>query len=274
MDKLARVVTSSLAPDEAAHSHVLPPGHPTAVVFLDETGVVHRASDRYFGIGCLKARDPSPLLQGLHRLREQAGFHDELHWADFDKAKLRGRDDLVELGKAAIDLVFDSDDAEFCCHIADRAAGDLTARFHRHPYPGHKAYEWLAAQVLDAAVGDTEIVTVLADRLSTSPAVRFESDVAAVVNQRRRRLAVSSVCRLDSRSTDGLQLVDVLLGATALDLRQGRTGGARQKQALLEHLLDRCGWPSFRPGGRSHAGKFTVKLLSKPRRARRIRRGG
>lgn len=219
-------MTPSLVPDEATHSHVLPPGHPTAVVFLDETGVVHRASDPYFGIGCLKARDPGPLLQGFYRLRERTGFHEELHWADFDKAKLKGREDVVELAKAAIDLVFDSDDAEFCCQIADRAAGDLTARFHRHPYPGHKAYEWLASQVLDAAVGDTEIVTVLADRLSTSPAVRFESDVATVVNQRRDRLAVSSVCRLDSRSTDGLQLVDVLLGATALDLRQGRTGGA------------------------------------------------
>jgi DNA-binding transcriptional ArsR family regulator len=147
------------------------------------------------------ARDPGPLLQGLHRLREQAGFHDELHWADFDKAKLRGRDDLVELGKAAIDLVFDSDDAEFCCHIADRAAGDLTARFHRHPYPGHKAYEWLAAQVLDTAVGDTEIVAVLADRLSTSPAVRFESDVAAVVNQALRWLEGARLIRSERDGT-------------------------------------------------------------------------
>lgn len=253
---------------------VLPPDHPTAVVFLDETGVVHRAHDRYFGIGCLKARDPGPLLQGLHHLRARAGFRDELHWADFDKARLRDRRDVVELAKGVVDLVFDSDDAEFCCYIADRRNGDLTARFKSHDYPTHKAYEWLAAEVLHDLIGEREVVTVLADRLSTAPDVRFETDVAEVVNRRRRRLAVSSVCRLDSRSTDGLQIVDLLLGAATLDLRQGRTGGETQKQALLEHLLDRCECVSFRPHGRSCQGKFKVELLAKPRRSRRGGRGG
>jgi hypothetical protein len=197
-----------------------------------------------------------------------------LHWADFDKAKLRDRSEVVEFAKAAIDLVFDSDDADFCCHIADRRHGDLTARFRHHRYPGHKAYEWLAAEVLHDAIGANEVVTVLADRLSTAPDVRFETDVANVVNQRRQRLAVSSVCRLDSRSTDGLQLVDLLLGATALDLRQGRTDAETQKQALLEHLLYRCGCASFRPNGRRREGKFTVELLAKPRRRRRRHRSG
>ena len=104
--------------------------------------------------------------------------------------------------------------------------------------------------------------------------MRFETDVAQVVNERRHRLAVASVCRLDSRATDGLQLVDLLLGAAALDLRQGRTNGETQKQALLEHLLDRCGCASFRPNGRAHDGKYKVVLLAKPRRRRRGSRGG
>lgn len=253
----------------------LSPDHPTATVFLDETGVVHhRASDKYFGIGCLKANDPAPLLQGLHDLRDRAGFHEELHWADFDKARLRGRSDVVELAKAAIDLVFDSDDAYFCCWIANRDHGDLTARFARHAHPGHKAYEWLAAEVLDDTVGPVELTTVLADRLSTTPDVRFETDVAKVVNGRRQRLAVVNVCRLDSRSTDGLQLVDLLLGAATLDLRQGRIAKATQKQELLEHLLDRVGCVSFRPNGRERADKFKVKLLGKARKTRRSPRSG
>lgn len=260
---------------ESPTPRFLSPEHPTAVVFLDETGVVHhRSKERYFGIGCLKAGNPGPLLQGLHDLREQVGFRAELHWADFDKARLRGCGEIVELAKAAIDLVFDSDDAYFCCLIADRQNGDLTARFANQPYPGHKAYEWLAAEVLDETVGEHEVVTVLADRLSTTPEVRFESDVRRLVNRRRKRLAISSVCRLDSRSTDGLQLVDLLLGAAALDLRQGRTGTQTQKQELMEHLLNRCGCVSFRPAGRSEDGKFKVDLLAKPQRTRRSARGG
>lgn len=252
----------------------LAPDHPTAVLFLDETGVVHHARDRYFGIGCLRCRNPGPLLQSFARLRDGAGFHEELHWADFDKAKLRHRIDMVEFAKAAIDLVFASDDAEFYCHIADRQHGDLTTGFHHHRYPRHKAYEWLAAEVLQDAIDPVEVVTVLADHLSTAPDVRFETDVAEVINRRRERLAISNVCRLDSRSTDGLQLVDLLLGATTLDLRQGLTGGESQKQQLLEHLLDRCGCASFRPRGRSLEGKFRVVVLGKRQRSRRGRRGG
>ena len=57
----------------------LAPDHPTATVFLDETGVVHRKEDRYFGIGCLKVRDHVRLLKSVARLREQMGFYDELH---------------------------------------------------------------------------------------------------------------------------------------------------------------------------------------------------
>jgi uncharacterized protein DUF3800 len=249
---------------------ILLPDHPTAVVFLDETGVVHRQNrDKFFGIGCLKCRNPGPLLQGVHNLRERAGFRDELHWSDFDKARLRHRPDIVDLAKAIIDLVFDSDDAFFCCWIANRDHGDLTARFANHRHPGHKAYEWLAAEVLHDTVDEHEVITVLADRLSTTPEVLFESDVARVVNLRRQRLAISNVCRLDSRSTDGLQVVDLLLGAATLDLRQGRTGAETQKQALLTHLLDRCDCASFRPNGRSRDGKFKVELLAKPRKTRR-----
>lgn len=252
----------------------LPPDHPTAIGFLDETGVVHHAQDRFFGIGCLTARNPGELLQRLRALRDRADYREELHWADFDKARLRHRPDIVELAKKAIDLVFESDGVEFCCHIADRRNGDLTARFHRHAYPGHRAYEWLAAEVLHDVIGDHEIVSVLADHFSAAPEVQFEQDVAASVNNRRRRLTISTVCRLDSRSLDGLQLVDLLLGAAALDLRQGWTGGETQKQAILEHLLDRCGCASFRPRGRSRDGKFSVVVLTKPRRTRRGRRGG
>jgi len=262
------------AAERAAPVAALPPDHPTTTIFLDETGVVHHASDRYFGIGCLTVRDEGRLLRELRRLRERAAYPRELHWADFDKARLRDRPDVVALAKAAIDLVFDSEGVEFCCHVADRRNGDLTARFARHDHPGHRAYEWLAAEVLHDAIGEHEIATVLADHLSTPPGVRFERDVAATVNARRGRLAIATVSRFDSRSTDGLQLVDLLLGAAALDLRRGRTGGRTQKQAILEHLLDRCGCASFRPRGRELAGKFKVVVLARPRPTRRNRRGG
>ena len=259
-----------------ARAATLPVGHPTAIVFLDETGVVHpHRTDPIFGIGCLKASDPSALLRDFKRLRDRAGFHHELHWADFDKAKTKDRPDLVTLAKSAIDLVFHSPDAFFCCTIAERGHGDLTARFKSHPHAAAKSYEALAADVLsDLIVGD-ELITVLADHISTHPDVRFETGVATIVNARHDRLAIASVSRLDSRAHDGLQLVDLLLGATAYDLRRGDHGAKTQKSELLAHLLERCDCASFRPDGRRDPDgtKYNVTILKVPRRTHRGRRG-
>jgi hypothetical protein len=244
-------------------------------VFLDETGVVRpHPTDPVFGIGCLKVTDPSTLVRALRGLRERFGYRGELHWASFDKADLLGRDDVVDLACAAIDLVLEDSDAYFACLIADRGRGDLTAQFKGHAHPGHRAYEHLAARALSALIGDIGLVTVLADHVSTPADVHFEADVARTVNRQAGRLAVASVCRLDSRCTDGLQLIDLLLGAVTFDLRRGRVDdGDAQKQHILAHLLDRCACPTFRPRGQRQEGKFSVEILAAPRTRRRGRRG-
>jgi hypothetical protein len=238
--------------------------------------VIHRqATDPFFGIGALKLSDPAPLLREVQLLRDRHEFRDELHWASFDKAGSRGKDRHLRFAKEIIDLVFASHDAQFCCHIADRQQGDLTAKFRGHPHAGERAYEELASQVLRDLIDEEEIVSIIADRRSTSPKVNFELDVARSTNRAMDRLAVASVCRVDSRSVDALQVVDLLLGATTLDLRQGRTESGSQKQLLLEHLLEHCDCPTFRPAGRQDPqGRWTVKLLTRSRKARRKRRGG
>ncbi len=262
-----------LARATPARSPRLPVDHPTAVIFLDETGVVHRR-DRFFGIGVLKLTDPAPLLRGVQLLRDRHDFRDELHWANFDKGT-RADDPRLAFAKEVMDLFFGSGGARFCCHIADRQNGDLAAQFKGHPHAGERAYEALASKILREVIDDEEIVSILADRRSTSPDVTFERDVTRSINHAKGRLAVVSVCRMDSRSTDALQLVDLLLGAATLDLRQGRTESGSQKQQLLEHLLEHCDCPSFRPVGREDPeGRWKVKLLTRSRKARRKQRGG
>ena len=254
----------------------LPVDHPTAWVFLDETGVAHpQTNDRFFGIGILKLADLAPLLRSVQLLRDNHEFHEELHWASFDKSSSRSKAQRVQFAKEVMNLVFDSADAQFCCHIADRQHGDLTAKFRGHPHAGERAYEEMAARILGEVIDDEEIVSIIADRRSTSPKVKFELDVACLINQTKERLAVANVCRPDSRSTDALQVVDLFLGAAALDLRQGRTESGSQKQQLLEHLLDRCGCSTFRPTGHQDPEcKCTVRLLTRSRKARRKQRGG
>jgi hypothetical protein len=251
----------------------LPPDHPTSTIFLDETGLLRR--DRYFGIGVLKLADASTLMRQIQRLRDRYDFRDELHWAGFDKAAARARPRSVAFAKAVIDLFFRANEAHFCCHIADRQSGDITAQFKGHRHAGELAYESLASAVLREVIGESEVVSVLADRRSTSPSVAFEQGVLRSVNDVRQRLAIASVCRIDSRSTDALQAVDLLLGAAAFDLRRGETDKESQKQVLLAHLLEHCACVSFRPGGREDpAGRWKVKLLARPSKTRRKARGG
>ncbi|MGH2864212.1 MAG: DUF3800 domain-containing protein [Solirubrobacteraceae bacterium] len=251
----------------------LPVAHPTSTIFLDETGIVH-PRDQYFGIGVLKLIEAAPLLRDIQRLRDRFDFREELHWAGFDKATSLGAVRRLEFAKAAMALFFEADDARFCCHIADRQNGDVTAQFKGHPHAGELAYEKLATRVLGEVIDEEEIVAILADGRSTSPEVDFERAVANTINNLRGCLAVATVCRLDSRSTDALQVVDLLLGATTLDLRQGRTESGSQKQQLLEHLLEHCGCASFRPEGREDPdGRWKVKLLARSRKTRRKRRG-
>lgn len=232
--------------------------------------MLHHAEDPYFGIGCLKGVDHGPLLRRLQHLRDNAGFREELHWASFDKGLFRGREEIVSLGKEAIDLVFDDPATRFYCAISDRRNGDLTRAFRGHPHAAYKAYEELAGRVIDRAIDDPEVVTVLADQMSVPAGVHFELDVRSLVNGKRDRLAVATVSRVDSRCSVGLQLVDLLLGAAAYDLRRGAGDPTTQKARLAAHLLDRCDVPSFRPRGRTcGGGRFQVDVLGGPKRTRR-----
>lgn len=259
-----------VATDQVYAAPVLPPEHPTAALFLDESGVIK--TDRFFGIGVLKAVDCPTLTRALRRHRQVLECIEELHWSHFDKARSL-RDRSFELAVAAIDTFFELDGVSFCCLLADRQEGDLI-RSYRSP---HHAYEGIARKVLGAAIGEREVVSVFADHADTPPHVRFEETVRSAVNEDKDRLAIATMMRGHSHAIDALQLADVLLGAAMFDFRQGAAKGGldgeSQKGRLSAHLLAHCDVPSFRPKGRKLVGKFEVEL-SRWRPPRRRRRGG
>jgi hypothetical protein len=108
-----------------------------------------------------------------------------------------------------------------------------------------RAYERLAAQLLIGSIQPHELVCVLADEHSTPDAVRFEAEVRDIVNQRLERLAVTSVCRLDSRAA--LQIVDLLTAAIAFEFRQqlGLAGAHSPKADLARYVRDAFSVSSF-----------------------------
>jgi hypothetical protein len=216
----------------------LPVNFPTAVAFLDETGSI--ASDRFFAVGCLKLREPSILLRQLQKLRNRRSWHQEIHWAELTFKALPFYRDVV-------DLLARSDDAYFSCFIADRHEEDPLAKF-RSPW---KAYEKLATLLLLGSISnpEPELVPVLADNYSTPDNVHFERDVRAAVNDRRGYCTVPTVCRLDSKAADPLQLVDLMTSAVTFEFRQcaGLAGRSTPKAQLAAYVRHSYGIQSFLP---------------------------
>lgn len=252
-------------------ANMLSPDHPTAVVFLDESGIL--VHDRFFGIGCLRCAEPAELCRRMRKLRQACGCSEELHWASLNRATGR-TESMLKAALESIDLFFDLPGLSFSCLIADRQDGDLVAS-HGNAWAG---YQHLAERVLVGLVDDPEVISVIADHVDTPDRVRFERDVRSAVNRRKGRLAVATLCRIDSRASEGLQLVDLLLGAAMFDFRQGTMHGRlderSQKGRVAGRLLARSKVTSFRPSGKvALDGKFVVEM-ARAARTRRGTRGG
>ena len=187
----------------------LPVDHPTALAFLDESGSI--SLDRFFAVGCLKMREPSKLFSHIQKLRNKEHWYGEIHFVDLTK-------NALPFYKKVVHEIAAASDVEFSCFVADRDAADPVARFGS----SWLAYEKLATQLLLGSIrrsarADHE---VLADNYSTPDNVVFEKDVRTKVNARLGRLGVLTVCRLDSKAADPLQLVDLLTSAVAFEFRQ------------------------------------------------------
>jgi hypothetical protein len=198
----------------------LPVNQPTAVAFLDETGSI--SQDRFFSVGCLILPEPSGVLRRIQKLRDVHHWYTEMKWVEVTETS-------YPLYRAVLDEVSRAD-GRYACFVADRKSADPVARFG----DAWRAYEKLAAQLLIGAARPGELISVLADNYSTPDEVVFEVDVRKEVNQRLGKLVLVSVCRVDSRSSDGLQLVDILTGAVTFEYRQAAgLAGTRSAKAKL-----------------------------------------
>ena len=211
------------------------------MAFLDESGSI--AKDRFFAVGCVKLAEPSDLTLTVRSLRDRNHWYREIHFTDLTA-------NALPFYRSVLGAVCQLRAATFSCFVADRRLDDPILRFGS-PW---KAYEALAEQLLAGSIGRREVVAVLADDYSTPPNVVFERDVKREVNRRFDRLAVTSVCRLNSLSADPLQIVDLLTSSVAFEFRQqaGLAGQNSPKAQLAAALRASCGTDSFLNGFRTH----------------------
>lgn len=219
--------------------------HPTATAFLDETGAI--ANDRIFGVGLLKLTEPARVLRRIQKLRDRHHWYKEIKFGAVTSGSLA-------LYKEVVDACMD--EAEFFCFVADRQKADPIERFGT----SWDAYGKLAEQLTVAALHPDELVSIMADNYSTPDHVLFEENLRSSVNRRLERLAVVSVVRQDSRSSDGLQIADMLTSGAAFEFRAevGLASTKKEKAQLAAHVRGALGATSCLAGWRS--GSHSVQI--------------
>ncbi len=217
----------------------------TKFCFLDETGNLNNPTDPFFTVGILKLSQPYYLMNKLQYERSRKNFHDELKFNKLSKNN-------IGFAKFAIDSLFEARSTKFYSYSVDKEGPYFNREFAGNPW---KAYHKISVRMLETAVlAPKEILILLADHVTVPKDVRFEVDVKKEVNSYFKRLALAGICRLDSKSNDLLQLVDIIIGAISYDLKiavGAIPGSDVYKKELLEHFKNNLGTKELIDGFRN-----------------------
>lgn len=227
--------------------------------FLDESGSLGPSSDNpFFTIGLIKCSQPYYLYSSLRYERQKNQFYDELKFN-----KLSGKN--ISFAKIAIGKFLDTRSVYFYSYTIDNAGPYFQKTFSTNPW---QAYEDITLRVLNAALGPSEVLILIADHVDVPKEVRYEVNVKRRINNEHKKLALAGVCRFDSKSNDLLQVVDLFIGAINYDLKiqAGIIGGGdKHKKELLEYIKTNLGVGTFCDGFRSRVFNIFVDKDMKAR---------
>ena len=226
----------------------VPLRYPTSMVYVDDSGV-KAAGSRILVMGGIKVRQHGKLLRAIRHVRDQSGFRGEFKFTDLNKGS-------VSAYYAMIDELAQSDAHLIACVTNRPERGEA----------GWEFYAKVTTQLLRGNINRRELVGVLMDAVSTPPGVGFEDVVRGRVNKHFNSTSIVTAACLDSRSSDGLQVADLIASAVAFERRllAGESGKAnsmkgrvvnRLKDAfgavdLLDRRTDRVNIHTWRPRAR------------------------
>jgi hypothetical protein len=174
-------------------------------LYLDETGLLHRAEDKFFGIGLVGSPNINKLHKRLIKYRQRHKFYYEFKFTGINSSN-------VLYYKGVIDEFFEEPETVFMCSIYDKK--ELRVRNHEKAYNSFCG-KLIAKYVKGCSDSFTNYATVLADDVSTSKDDNFEKEVRAKVKSQVRRNALGTIVRMESHAVTEIQLCDILLGAVA-----------------------------------------------------------
>ncbi|HUS25958.1 MAG TPA: DUF3800 domain-containing protein [Nevskiaceae bacterium] len=174
--------------------------------YLDETGLLHRESERIFALGLLVSPQINLLHGALIRFRNRTSYYKEFKFTDVGTHNILYYKDLIN-------EFFKAPHSTFLAVVYDKEGLDIkNARKAYNAFCGN-----IIADFINSCGGEktTDYVTILADDLSTPKDDHFEKEIRHKIKLKTRRSALNSLIRLESHAVTEIQLCDVLLGALA-----------------------------------------------------------
>jgi len=180
--------------------------------FLDETGLIHSDRDKFFALGIIECDDPQRLYNRIRKIRHKYRYCEELKWSNLDR-KIR-----FDVARYFFDI-FLQEKAKFNCLILKKDELDFEKYFQNDLY---KAYRNFTVALLKLMIGKTpeKVMIILADDYFSPDGTDLEITIKKFVNNHYQKFAVAGVCQINSKSSDLLQLTDLILGAILYDLKK------------------------------------------------------
>ncbi|MBI2599496.1 DUF3800 domain-containing protein [Candidatus Daviesbacteria bacterium] len=212
----------------------------TSFVFFDETGSLNDKINRFFCLGMIKCMQPFYLDSKIRDIRQRHRFYDEIKWNTLSKAK-------VNIVKEIVETVFDTPGIYFSCIVINKDNIKFEEDFGSDPY---KAYQDFTEALLKQSIDDNEVLTVLADFVTTPKNIKFEVDVKHNLNESLSRLAVGGIHRVDSRGVNIIQIVDLFIGAVVYCYKRSLklVSGDKNKMKILNLILEKLQRKEFAGG--------------------------
>lgn len=196
--------------------------------FLDETGLIYSKRDKFFALGIIKCDKPQRLYNRIRKLRNQYNYREELKWANLDR-KIR-----FDIAREFFNI-FLTEDAKFNCIILDKDELDFEGHYQNNLY---RVYRNFTIVLLKLIIGRSpeEVIILLADDYFSPENERLEDAIKGIINDHYQKFIIAGVCQLDSKSSDLLQLTDLILGSILYDLKKQNKLIGRQNRYKRKFL--------------------------------------
>ena len=181
------------------------------VFFLDETGILNKKDDPFFALGVLRTERPHELQRVIKTLRDRAHYYEEIKWNKMSPLKF-------DLSKNIITAFLSNQSATFSCHIIRKTEVDFEKHFQNDLTKVYKSFSVILLKNNIDPTGN-EVSTVIADDYFYPDGANLELAPRAIVNDHYKKLKLACFLQINSKSSDLLQLTDLLLGAVLYDLK-------------------------------------------------------